>query len=243
MKIVGIVQARMGSTRLPGKVLKKVNGKPLLEYQIERMKRSALIDDLVIATTPNGNTEIINLCNELNISYYIGSEQDVLSRYFKAATEFNAEIVVRMTSDCPIIDSKIIDDVIQMYLDNEYNYVSNTHTRTFPRGMDVEVFSFKSLKEAFYNANIEYEREHVTPYLYLNPEKFTIGQYITTGIDNSNLRLTVDTEEDFELISILLNDLYSINPEFNLNDILKKISDEPDLVKINAHIEQKKLGE
>lgn len=243
MRIVGIVQARMGSTRLPGKVLKEVNGKSLLAYQIERMRKSSLIDDLVIATTPQGNEEIIDLCNKLGVAYFIGSELDVLARYYEAAVKFNTDIVVRMTSDCPLIDSAIIDNVIRMYLNGEYDYVSNTQVRTFPRGMDTEVFSIEALKEAFINAKIDYEREHVTPYIYLNPNRFNIGQYVSNKDNYSNLRLTVDTKEDFELISILINDLYSINPNFDINTILGKIKKEPELLKINAHIEQKKLGD
>lgn len=243
MRIVAIVQARMGSTRLPGKVLKKVNNKPLLAYQIERMKKASLIDKLVIATTPYGNEEIVNLCNELDIDYFIGSEIDVLARYYEAAIKFRADIVVRITSDCPLIDPWIINNVIQMYLDGEYDYVSNTQLRTFPRGMDTEVFSMKLLTEAFINASLDYEREHVTPYFYLNPIKYNIGQFALQKADYSHLRLTVDTPEDLELISILIKDLYSINPDFDLDMILGKLTKEPELIKINEHIEQKKLGE
>lgn len=243
MRIVAIVQARMGSTRLPGKVLKEVNGKPLLAYQIERMEKVSLIDQLVIATTPNGNEGIVNLCNELGIDYFIGSESDVLARYYHAAQKYKADVVVRLTSDCPLIDPIIINNVIQMYLDNEYDYVSNTQLRTFPRGMDTEVFSMEILTEAFMNASLEYEREHVTPYFYLNLTKYTIGQYTLERKDHSNLRLTVDTPEDLELISILINDLYPKNPDFDLDMMLEKLTKEPALIKINEHIEQKKLGE
>ncbi|AJK89321.1 MULTISPECIES: cytidylyltransferase domain-containing protein [Lysinibacillus] len=244
MRIVAIVQARMGSTRLPGKVLKEVNGKPLLAYQIERMKKATLIDQLVIATTPYGNDKIVNLCNELDVDYFIGSESDVLARYYEAATKYNADIVVRITSDCPLIDPIIIDNIIQMYIDSsEYDYVSNTQLRTFPRGMDTEVFSMKILTEAFMNARLDYEREHVTPYFYLNPSKFNIGQYALEKEGFSHLRLTVDTPEDLELITILIKDLYARNPDFDLNMVLEKLTKEPALIKINEHIEQKKLGE
>lgn len=243
VRIVAIVQARMGSTRLPGKVLKEVNGKPLLAYQIERMEKASLIDQLVIATTPYGNEGIVNLCNELGIDYFIGSESDVLARYYHAALKYEADVVVRITSDCPLIDPVIINNIIQMYLDNEYDYVSNTQLRTFPRGMDTEVFSMEILTEAFMNASLEYEREHVTPYFYLNSTKYNIGQYTLERGDQSNLRLTVDTPEDLELISILLNDLYPKNPDFDLDILLEKLTKEPALIKINEHIEQKKLGE
>ncbi|MEY9979961.1 cytidylyltransferase domain-containing protein [Lysinibacillus sp. RC79] len=243
MKIVGIVQARMSSTRLPGKVLKEVNRKPLLAYQIERMRKSSLIDELVIATTPNGNDDIIRLCDKLDVSYYIGSESDVLARYYEAAKKYEADVIVRMTSDCPLIDPKIIDNVIQYYIDRQCDYASNTQVRTFPRGMDTEVFSIKSLENAYLNANLEYEREHVTPYLYLNPSQFNIKQYIQSDADDSQLRLTVDTSEDFDLISKLISKLYPIDENFNLSMILEELKNNPELVKINKHIVQKKLGE
>lgn len=241
-KIVAIVQARMGSTRLPGKVLKEVLSRPLLSYQIERMAKSKMIDELVIATTPNGNESIIELCQKENISYFIGSEKDVLERYYLAAKKFQADIVVRMTSDCPLIDAEIVDAVINMYKNNDFDYVSNTQIRTFPRGMDTEVFSFSALEKAYKEAGIEYEHEHVTPYLYLNAEKFKIGQYIQEK-DSNEIRLTVDTPEDFELIKRLFEKLYPINPEFLLSDILAVLKENPSWLEINKEIIQKKLGE
>ncbi|MEC2077896.1 glycosyltransferase family protein [Metabacillus fastidiosus] len=243
MKIVGIVQARMGSTRLHGKVLKKVNGIPLLQYQIQRMMKSKLIDELIIATTDKDIEEpILKLCKDMGILFYRGSEVDVLDRYYHAAKNYYADIVVRMTSDCPLIDPNIIDQVIQYYLDNKYDYVSNTQVRTYPRGMDTEVFSMDLLRDAHLNAKLEYEREHVTPYFYMNPDKYSIGQLVNRE-DNSYYRLTVDTLEDFQLISIIINDLYSKDKFFDLPMILEKFKNNPDLAEINSHIEQKKLGE
>jgi spore coat polysaccharide biosynthesis protein SpsF len=243
MKVVGIVQARMGSSRLPGKVMKTVKGKPLLQYQIERMEKAKLVDELVVATTEKDiEAPILELCKRLNVSTYRGSENDVLERYYHAAKDYDADIIVRMTSDCPLIDPNIIDLVIQYYLDNKYDYVSNTQIRTYPRGMDTEVFSMKLLDEAFFHANMEYEREHVTPYFYLNPEKYSIGQ-VCNSEDNSHYRLTVDTPEDFRLISIILEDLYCRDNLFDLQMILEKLRSEPALADINKHILQKKLGE
>ncbi|MFJ9463538.1 cytidylyltransferase domain-containing protein [Viridibacillus arvi] len=243
MKIVGIVQARMGSTRLPGKVMKEVNGKSLLEYQIERMQQSNLIDEIIIATTNKNNEPIIQLCKKLNVAYFVGSEQNVLERYYYSAKEHGASIVVRMTSDCPLIDPEIIDSVINYYMENEYDYVSNTLSRTFPRGMDTEVFSMEALRDAFFNAREDFEREHVTPYLYLNADDYNIGQYVDLNRDTSEYRLTVDTPEDFKLISIILSDLYSVDKYFNLGRILEKLESNPELSKINTGIQQKKLGE
>lgn len=241
-KVVAIVQARMGSTRLPGKVLKEVLSRPLLSYQIERMKKIQNIDELVIATTPNGNESIIELCDKENITYFIGSEKDVLERYYLAAKKYQADIIVRMTSDCPLIDPVIVDQVIDMYLQNDFDYVSNTQLRTFPRGMDTEVFSFKALEKAYYEAKLEYEHEHVTPYLYLNAEKFKIGQY-TQKYDSNEIRLTVDTPEDFALIKLIFEKLYPENPDFLLEDTLEILKQHPSWLEINKEIVQKKLGE
>lgn len=242
MNIVAIVQARMGSTRLPGKVLKEVLSRPLLSYQIERMKQINLIDEIIIATTPNQNEAIIKLCNNEKINYFVGSESDVLERYYHAAKKYKADIVVRMTSDCPLIDPQIVDQILLMYRNGKYDYVSNTIQRTFPRGMDAEVFSFESLERAYNEAQLEYEREHVTPYLYLNKDKFEIGQFIQPD-DTNEIRLTVDTPEDFELIKRIFEAIYPMNPNFKLKDILKILAENPGWFEINKEIVQKKLGE
>ncbi|KAF0819044.1 N-Acetylneuraminate cytidylyltransferase [Bacillus sp. ZZV12-4809] len=243
MKIVGIIQARMGSTRLPGKIMKQVRGKSLLDYQLERVQKSNKLDEIIVATTIKGQDDyIVDFCKERNIKVSRGSEDNVLERYYHAAKEANADIVVRMTSDCPLIDPEIIDLVISSYLENSLDYVSNTQIRTYPRGMDTEVFSFSVLEQAFMNAQKEYEKEHVTPYLYLNPNLYSIGQ-VENDVDLSKYRLTVDTPEDFELISILIEDLYQENKLFGLDKIIQKLEQEPHLFEINKHIEQKKLGD
>lgn len=243
MKKVCIIQARMGSTRLPGKILKEIDGKPLLEYQIERLKKCKLIDELIIATTTNEeDNQIEGFCLKNNIQSYRGSEQDVLARYYGAAREFNADIIIRITSDCPIIDPDVVDEVIENYENSHFDYVSNTLERTYPRGMDTEVFSFKVLEKAFNNAKEQYEREHVTPYFYNNPSKFKLGNVFYTS-DESYHRWTVDTEEDYALIRNIIRELNSPQNVFTLKDILSLLRDYPEWVKINAHIEQKKLGE
>ncbi|WP_071396773.1 cytidylyltransferase domain-containing protein [Bacillus tuaregi] len=246
MKIVAIIQARMGSTRLPGKVLKEVLGKPLLEYQIERVKRSKRIDEIVIATTSKEvDQPIIDLCNRLSLAYYRGSEEDVLARYWQAATKYHATVVVRLTSDCPFIDPDIIDAVISEYLSNldDYDYVSNTLERTFPRGLDVEVMSMKALEQAHHEARSGVHREHVTSYLYSHPEKFSLGT-VKNSFDASQYRLTVDTEEDFQLISRLIHHFSTKGMDFvPFKDILRVLEEKPDWTLINAHIEQKKLDD
>lgn len=243
MKTVIIVQARMTSTRLPGKVLRTVLDKPLLEYQIERIRRVKLADEIVIATTiNNADKSIINLCERLSISYFRGSEEDVLGRYHATAQAYGGDVIVRVTSDCPIIDPKIIDQIIRFYFDHhcKYDYVSNTLQRTYPRGMDTEVFSFKILDEAFHEANLSYEREHVTPFFYLHPRRYRLCN-IAYKQDQSQHRWTVDTIEDFELITKIIENLYPHVPEFDMEDVLNLLTNYPEWTKINAHVEQKEL--
>ncbi|MFH0068459.1 cytidylyltransferase domain-containing protein [Peribacillus sp. NPDC056705] len=246
MKIVAITQARMGSTRLPGKIMREVLSKPLLEYQIERVRRSKYIHQLVIATTIKETEQpIIDLCKKLNVDYYRGSEKDVLSRYFQAAVQYKADIVVRLTSDCPLTDPDIIDAVITEFLsnDNQYDYVSNTIERTYPRGLDVEVFSMKALGLANREAKHPVYREHVTPFIYLHPVQFHLG-FVKNTIDLSSHRLTVDTEEDLDLISCVITGLYNKNIEsFALSDIIELLQENPEWLLINSQIEQKKLDD
>jgi len=218
--------------------------KPLLEYQIERLLNSKLINEIIVATTTNVTDKpIVDLCNKLNIKFFRGSEEDVLSRYYNAAKEFNAEVIVRLTSDCPVIDSEVVDKVIKYYLNNknEYDYVSNTLIRTFPRGMDTEVFPFSVLETSFRQAKTKSEREHVTPYIYNDPDIFNLG-YVTYKQNESYHRWTVDTGEDLELIRNIITELYPVNKFFTLEDIIDLFNRYPNWLKINAHIEQKKLG-
>ena len=243
MKVVAIIQARMGSTRLPGKILKEVNGKTLLEYQIERVQRSSNINEIIVATTTNETDEpIVRLCRNLGIACYRGSEQDVLGRYFEAATDYGANVVVRLTSDCPLIDPVIIDDVIQYYQSNQdlLDYCSNTIKRTFPRGLDVEVFSYEALENAHENAILDRDREHVTAYIYTNPAQFNLDG-IEYKQDLSHYRWTVDTIEDLELIDKIIDALYPLNKEFLLQNVLNLLIENPSWNEINANVEQKKL--
>lgn len=242
MKVVCIMQARVGSTRLPEKVLKNICGKTVLEHDINRLKKVNNIDEIVIATTTEEkDILIVNEANRLGIKYFRGSEADVLSRYYYAAKENNADVVVRVTSDCPCIDFKITEEIIEFYLNNidKYDYLSNTIDRTYPRGLDTEIFNFNVLEEAFKYAEKEYEREHVTPYIWSN-NKYKLKQYKAKN-DNSDIRLTLDTEEDLELITEVYKNLYENNEFFTLNNILDLFDKKPYLKKINSAIEQKKI--
>lgn len=238
-----IVQARIGSTRLPGKVLKELCGKPVLWHVWNRLCHAKKVDDIIIATTllPEDDS-IQSFCEEYNIPFYRGSSNDVLSRYYEAAKKYDAKTIIRVTADCPVIDPVIIDHLIASYKLKKVDYMSNGMTRTFPRGLDAEIFSFDILQRAYKEASLEYEREHVTPYLYRHPEIFSLNSFLNTE-DLSFHRWTVDTEEDFELIKIIYDSLYHKKEIFLLDDILKLFSERPDLIKINQHIEQKKLGE
>lgn len=243
MNVVCVIQARIGSTRLPGKVLKKICGKTVLEHDIDRLKRVKNINRIVIATTTlEKDNSVAEEANRLGIMHYKGSEEDVLSRYYHAAKANNADVVVRVTSDCPLIDSEVTEKIIQHYLNNseKYDYVSNTIDRTYPRGLDTEVFNFETLEKAFNEAVEKLEREHVTPYIWGNPNIFKLGQY-KNNIDYSELRWTLDTIEDFELISRIYTILFRKKDYFDMKDILDLYSKYPELNEINNNVEQKKL--
>lgn len=242
MRVVCIIQARIGSTRLPGKILKKICGKTILEHDIDRLKRVKNIDKLVIATTTlEKDNVVVEEAKRLGVKCFRGSEDDVLSRYYYAAKENNADVVVRVTSDCPLIDSEVTEKIIEYYINNreKYDYVSNTIERTYPRGLDTEVFSFKALEKAFNEAVIQRDREHVTPYIWDNNEIFKLAQY-KNDIDSSKLRWTLDTEKDFKLINSIYGYLFDENGNnFNMKKILDLYKVDKNLKEININVEQK----
>lgn len=237
---VGIIsQARMTSTRLPGKILMPVKNKSLLSYQLERLQQSDF--PVFIATTTNAtDNPVANFCIENKIEFYRGDEQNVLSRFYECAHKFKLDVIVRVTSDCPLIDGKLIQEAVQDYLlENKQNcYASNCIERTYPRGFDFEIFSFNMLEEANNRANTESQKEHVTPYFYQNSEnKFSL-KHVKASDDNSKFRITVDTPEDFELIKILI-EKYACDKK-NAAEICSVLKLHPELSEINKHIEQKK---
>jgi len=242
-KINIIVQARMGSTRLPGKILKPIMGRPMLSYLVERLRRVQSIHHLIIASTINPEDDVIEaFCKKEHISIYRGSENDVLDRYYQTCCKYPAKIIVRITSDCPLIDPSIIDQAINLLREKspKLDYVSNTQLRTFPRGMDVEVFYFDTLKIAAKETKSKSDREHVTPYIYKHPNLFYLANFIYMP-DASKYRLTVDTIEDFTLINSIFETLYPHNKNFTLSDILHAFEQYPEWNKINAHIKQKRI--
>lgn len=242
-KVVAIIQARMGSSRLPGKIAKNLFGKTILEHVIERVRQSKTIDDIVIATTElEKDDRVVELAIKSGVKFFRGSEDDVLSRYYFAAKENSADIIIRITSDCPLIDPYVVDDLTRLYINNDYvlvtNAGSNLKYRTYPRGLDTEVFSFYALEQAFLKATEKYQREHVTPFIYENNLDV---YYYMNDIDYSNYRWTLDTKEDFKLIKCIYDELYKREHNFYLNDIIDLMIKKPELPRINLHIEQKGL--
>ncbi|PKP61382.1 MAG: acylneuraminate cytidylyltransferase [Candidatus Altiarchaeales archaeon HGW-Altiarchaeales-1] len=240
-KIVAIIQARMGSTRLHGKVMKKILGKEVILHDIDRIKQIKNLDKIVIATTTKKDDDIIvETIKNYNsgIGIFRGSEDDVLDRYYKAAKEFNATVIVRITSDCPLIDPLVSDKVIETFLNNKCDYCSNCLKRTYPQGLDTEVFSFEALEKAWKEAKEDYQREHVTPYIYEHPEKFKLLNVLNDK-DLSHLRWTLDTIEDFNFIDEIYKRLYKENKSFYIEDILKVLEKEPKMLEINKDIKQK----
>jgi spore coat polysaccharide biosynthesis protein SpsF len=239
-----ILQARMSSTRLPGKVLLKVLGKPLLSYLIERVKRAERVDHILIATSLNSADDVLEkFCLESGIDCYRGSEEDVLSRYYEAAKKYRPRLVLRATADCPLLSPKVIDEMLAVYerFDSPPDYLSNTQTRSYPRGMDLEIFPYKILERMQRECRLPDEREHVTPYIYHHRDQFDIQQYVNPIGDQSHLRLTVDVQEDFELIRRVLTELYPVDPSFDLKEIIELFDRHPDWALINQDVVQKKV--
>lgn len=242
MKISIIVQARMKSTRLPGKIMKTVLGKPLLEYQLERLKRVTLADEVVIATTQDRSDDVIvALCERLSIPFFRGDTEDVLDRYYRTVKQRGADVVVRITSDCPLIDPQVIDAAIRLFnIQRGYDYISNVVQRTYPRGMDCEVFPFSLLEKIHRDATHAADREHVTLFVRLRPHLFHLG-HLLYQTDESYYRWTIDAEDDFKLIREFFEHFYPQNPAFSLEDCLELVKRKPALSKLNEHVQQKEI--
>ena len=243
MKVVAIVQARMGSSRLPGKVLKDICGKPMLWHTINRIQESRSIDKVVVATTINQLDDAVeSFCKKNKVAYFRGYENDVLSRYYHAAIKYNADIIVRITGDCPLIDPRVSNKVIKEHLRSGADYTSNVITRLYPRGLDTEVFNFKSLIMAFLKAKKQYEREHVTPYIYENPNIFTLKSVEAVGkLRRPDIRITVDTLEDYRTITEIFSKLHKHDRIFYTEEVIDLLDSDKELMEINKKIRQKSL--
>ena len=239
-EILIISQVRMGSTRLPGKVLKKILDKPMLYYLVKRITCVKTQHKFILAIADSdSNQPLIDFAKKLNLRYFIGSEEDVLDRTYMTAKQFSGDIIVRITSDCPLTDPEIIDRGLNIYLSGDYDYISNVHPPTYPAGFGVEIFSFKTLETAWKEAKKPFEREHVTPYIWKNPNKFIIKNFRNT-IDLSNLWLTVDTYEDFLLISKIIEHFHHNWISVKLNDMINYLKENPELLKINYQYKRNK---
>lgn len=237
MKIGAIVQARLSSERLPRKVILPLEGKPVLWHVLNRLKYSKKLDIIILATSTNKEDRgLKNITDSLNIPTFFGSLNDVLSRYYHAAKEYKIDPVVRITADCPMIDPEIVDEVIQGYLDGNYDYYGLAGA--FPDGLDTVVFSFKALQIAFNEAELPSEREHVGgEFFKRNKHRFKIGGFEKFK-DKANYRWTIDEPEDYEFLKIVFKELYSSERPFSYRDVFNLLERRPDLQKINLHIAQ-----
>ena len=242
MKTLIIVQARLGSSRLRGKVLKDISGKTMLARVLDRVKKSRLADEVIVATTTNSEDEaIVQECKKLNVNFFRGSEEDVLDRYYQAACHFKADAVVRITSDCPLIDPEVIDRVIETFKKEKPDFASNAIVRTYPRGLDTEIMSLSALHSAWKKAEAPYERTHVTPFIRENSKLFRMVS-ITSTQNLSRYRWTVDTAEDLEFVRAVYQ-RFENNNDFDWQDVLDLLDLDPALVKINTDVRQKSLEE
>lgn len=230
-----IIQARMGSTRLPKKILKNLdNNKTVLEYVLSQISQSKLIDKIVLATTTLSEDDIVSdFGKNMGFDVFRGDSVDVLDRYYQCAKKFNFQVIVRITSDCPLIDPEITDDIINHFDSKKYDYVCNTQPRTFPQGTETEVFSFSSLESAWKNAKLPSEREHVTPFFYNNPKQFRILNVKNTE-DLSNLRWCIDREEDFQVVKDIVSKI--TNRPILTKHILEIVESDSDIFQKNKHI-------
>lgn len=233
LNIVCIVQARMSSSRLPEKMMMKLNGIPVIEQVFRQVSFSKKINQRVLATSVDeSDNKLYDWAFSKNIPCIRGSLDDVLDRFYNAAKNMKADIAVRITGDCPLIDPEIIDKTIQMHLENGFDYTSNANPPTFPDGYDVEIVNFSSLEKAWKEAELKSEREHVTPYIKNHKELFNIGNFVSE-INYEQYRLTLDNKEDYELISIIHKKFYNESSFIKLNNVIEFLLGNPKLIEMN----------
>lgn len=241
-RVVAVIQARMGSSRLPGKVLLDLSGRTMLARVVRRAGRASRIDEVVVATSvAPGDDPIVAECERLGVACFRGSEQDVLRRYYEAAAHHRADAVVRITSDCPLIDPEVTDRVIGAFFEHVPDYASNILRRTYPRGLDTEVMTRATLARAFHEATEPYQRTHVTPYIYQHPESFRLLG-VTGSPDESAHRWTVDSPDDLELIRAVYERMGG-DDGFSWRDVRRLFEREPWLADLNRHVRHKELVE
>lgn len=237
-RVLGIVQARTSSTRLPGKVLMPILGRPMLALQLERLRRSKYMTDLVVATSNDSSDDALaELCAREGVKVFRGSLSDVLDRFVQAAMPYTPEVVVRLTGDCPLADPELIDTVVAKFLTSDLDYLGNCDPASFPDGLDVEVMKFAALQLAHREAVLPSHLEHVTPFIRWQPDRFRVGNHLS-AVDRSAMRWTVDEPEDFEFVRQIYECLYPGNPDFSTEDIFGLLEKEPALQQINMRFER-----
>lgn len=244
--VVAIIQARMSSSRLPGKVMKEISGFPMIYHVLNRVSSVKRVNQIVVATTVDTTDDsIAEFCLQNGYNCFRGHSFDVLDRYYQAARKYNADIIVRITSDCPIIDPEIIDSMVLKFQDSDFDFIANRlpppWKRTFPIGLDVEIVSFSALEKTWKEADSKFEREHVMPYLYDQPGRFNI-QIVDHEPDYGEKRLTVDTPEDLDLIKKIF-DYFSPRIDFSWLEVMELFREFPELEKINKDVLAKKVAE
>ena len=241
MTVGAIIQARTASTRLPGKVLADIAGAPMLARVVDRARRARTVDRVIVATTTESrDDELARYAGTLAVDVFRGSEDDVLDRYYQAALLYELDVVVRITSDCPLLDPGLIDRVVTLLRDSRADYAANTLERTFPRGLDVQAVPFATLERAWREATSVHERAHVLPYVYERPETFSMAGF-TDAVNRSHMRWTVDTEEDLTCVREIYRSLGA--QDFAWTDVLKVLESRPELLQINATVRQKTAHE
>lgn len=237
-RIVATIEARMTSSRLPGKVLKPACGKPMLELMVERLRRVSSLDGIVIATTVNATDDpIVALARRLGVGFWRGSEDDVLGRVLAAATAHEIDVIVETTGDCPLIDPDVVEDCIRVYRESGVDYVANVLERTYPVGMDSQVFATAVLADVARRTNDPLDHEHVSLYIYRHPETYSLKNVAAPpALRRPELALTLDTPEDYALINQVFEALYPGNPAFGLKDVLAFLDREPAIARLNEHV-------
>lgn len=245
-KIGAIIQARTSSSRLPYKVLKELpfgSGITVLSQVIRRLKRSKRLNEIVIATTEEKQDDVIvDIASKEKATWFRGSKENVLERYYLAARQAKHEIIVRITSDCPCIDPVIVDLVIDRHIESNADYTATPKIKTYPVGLAVEVFNFDILEVTNKNAAFDFEKEHVTPYIYMNPDKFRIVEIKPPEqLDTPDIRITLDVKQDYILLCAVFDYLYPKNKNFTVYDIVSLFKEKPWLKLINSEVIQKKI--
>ncbi len=237
-KVVATIEVRMTSTRLPGKVIMPMAGKPALQLLVERLRRSKFVDEVVVATTTNAADDAIaTMCESIGCAYHRGSENDVLARVLGAAQEHKADIIVEICGDCPLVDHRQVDKLLELMHEGGYDAVANNLDRSFPIGFDIRIFKTELLANLDRESQDPYDREHVSPHFYNNPERYKVGGLSAEGnMRRRDIRLTLDYKEDYDIISKVFEKLLPTKEDFSAEDIVALFEREPELMDINKHL-------